>query len=200
MFLMLGEGGVECRGHAQYPAFVPNTLLLLKALQKWLLGFLVSLYLLSRIYPNCTDTIIFSSIQFLCTLLLEERCVQVQALQQRLPSWPVSVGQRPEARIPQLELGPPLRHCPRQKTGEINPLAPPPLTSWSPLGPPPVPLAGGSGQGSKGMSLGVKSQVTSIILLISVSPGPTPGQGSGRRKSTKYREKQDYYQNARHEV
>ena len=61
-------------------------------------------------------------------------------------------------------------------------------------------LAGGSGQGSKGMSLGVKSQVTSIILLISVSPEPTPGQGSDRRKSTKYREKQDYYQNARHEV
>ena len=124
----------------------------------------------------------------------------MQALQQRLPSWPVSVGRRPEASIPQLELGPPLRHCPRQKTGVINPLAPPPLTSWSPLGPPPVPLAGGSGQGSKGMSLGVKSQVTSIILLVSVSPGPIPGQGSDRRKSTKYREKQNYYQNARHEV
>ena len=132
--------------------------------------------------------------------VVEKRPVQVQALQQRLPSQPVSVGQRPEASIPQLELGPPLRHRPRQKIGERNPLAPPPLTSWSPLEPPPVPLAGGSGQGSKGMGLGVKSQVTSTILLISVSPGPTPGQGSDRRKSTKYREKQNYYQNVRHQV
>ena len=30
-------------------------------------------------------TVIFSPIQFLCILLLEERCVQVQALQQRVP-------------------------------------------------------------------------------------------------------------------
>ena len=34
------------RGHAQYPAFAPDTLFLLQALQKWQLGFLVSLYLL----------------------------------------------------------------------------------------------------------------------------------------------------------
>ena len=33
-----------------------STLLLLPALQKWRLGFLVSLYLLSRIYPNCACT------------------------------------------------------------------------------------------------------------------------------------------------
>ena len=32
-------GDVECGGHAQYPAFVPDTLLLLSALQKWQLGF-----------------------------------------------------------------------------------------------------------------------------------------------------------------
>ena len=31
--------GVECRGHAQYPAFAPNTLFLLPALQKWRLDF-----------------------------------------------------------------------------------------------------------------------------------------------------------------
>ena len=39
-------GGVVCRGHAQYPAFAPNTPFLLQALQKWQLGSLVSLYLL----------------------------------------------------------------------------------------------------------------------------------------------------------
>ena len=32
-------GGVECRGHTQYPAFAPNILLLLQALQKCQLGF-----------------------------------------------------------------------------------------------------------------------------------------------------------------
>ena len=31
--------GVECRGHAQYPGFAPNTLFLLPALQKWRLDF-----------------------------------------------------------------------------------------------------------------------------------------------------------------
>ena len=37
-------GGVACRGHAQYPAFAPNTLFLLQAPQKWQLRFLVFLY------------------------------------------------------------------------------------------------------------------------------------------------------------
>ena len=32
-------GAVVCRGHAQYPAFAPDTLILLQALQKWQLGF-----------------------------------------------------------------------------------------------------------------------------------------------------------------
>ena len=39
-------GGVVCRERAQDPAFAPNTPCLLWALQKWQLGFLVSLYLL----------------------------------------------------------------------------------------------------------------------------------------------------------
>ena len=43
------SGGVECRGHAQ------NTPLL-QAPQKWQLGFLVSLYLLLRIFPNCAGS------------------------------------------------------------------------------------------------------------------------------------------------
>ena len=40
----------------------------------------------SRICPQlCIHMVIFSPIQFLCILLLEERCVQVQALQLRVP-------------------------------------------------------------------------------------------------------------------
>ena len=31
-------GGVVCRGHVQYPAFAPNTLFFLLALQKWQLS------------------------------------------------------------------------------------------------------------------------------------------------------------------
>ena len=70
-----------CRGHARYPAFAPDSLLSLRALQKWQLGFLVSLYLLSIILPKLRmHAVIFSPIQFLCILLLEERCAQVQAL------------------------------------------------------------------------------------------------------------------------
>ena len=46
-------GGAVCSGHAQRPAFAPDPLLLLQALQKWQLGFVVSVYLLSRICPNC---------------------------------------------------------------------------------------------------------------------------------------------------
>ena len=53
------SGGVECRGHAQYPAFAPNAWFLLPALQKWQLGFLVFVYLLSRICPNCACTQLF---------------------------------------------------------------------------------------------------------------------------------------------
>ena len=48
-------------GDAQFPAFVPDTLFLFQALQKWRLGFSVSLYLLSRICPNCMcNTVVFS--------------------------------------------------------------------------------------------------------------------------------------------
>ena len=75
-------GGVVCRGHAQYPAFAPDTLFLLQALQKWQLGFLVSLYLLDPEFaPTVHACSYFSPILFLCILLLKERCVQVQALQ-----------------------------------------------------------------------------------------------------------------------
>ena len=50
-------GGVACRGHAQYPAFAPNTLFLLLALQKWQLSFVFCfvfslLYLLVQNFPQ----------------------------------------------------------------------------------------------------------------------------------------------------
>ena len=70
-----GLAGIVRKGHAQYTSFAPNTLI-------FSLGsyFLVSLYLLSRIYPTeGRHTVIFSTIQLLCILLLEEGCVQVQA-------------------------------------------------------------------------------------------------------------------------
>ena len=78
-------GGIICRGHAhvQYKLLLLLTpLFLLQVPQTWQLVFLVSLYLLSRICLGLPKHIvIFSPIWFLCILLLEERCVQVQALQ-----------------------------------------------------------------------------------------------------------------------
>ena len=48
---------VVCKGHGQYPAFASSTVFvfffLLQTLQKWQLGFLVSLYLLG---PEFTPT------------------------------------------------------------------------------------------------------------------------------------------------
>lgn len=56
-------GGVVCLEHEQHAAFAPNTLVLLQALQKWQLGFSVSLYLLSIISPQLNKhTVIFSPI------------------------------------------------------------------------------------------------------------------------------------------
>lgn len=54
-------GGVVRLEHVQYAAVAPNTLVLLQALQKWQLGFLVCLYLLSIILPQLNmHTVIFS--------------------------------------------------------------------------------------------------------------------------------------------
>ena len=76
------SGGVVCWGHAQYPAFAPDTLLLLWALQKWQLGYFGLFVSFVQNLPQLhMHLVIFSHIQFLCILLLEERCVQVQALQ-----------------------------------------------------------------------------------------------------------------------
>lgn len=54
-------GAVEYRRHAQHLAFVPSTLFLLPALQKWQLVFLVFLYLVVHNLPQlCMHTVIFS--------------------------------------------------------------------------------------------------------------------------------------------
>ena len=71
-----GDSGGLCAGGMH------STLLLLLALQKWLLVFLVFLYLAVYNLPQlCMYTVTFSPLQFLCIFLLEEMFVQVQALQ-----------------------------------------------------------------------------------------------------------------------
>jgi len=45
--------------HVQCLTFAPDTMFLLQVLQKWLLGFLDSWYLLFLIFPNCTCTQLF---------------------------------------------------------------------------------------------------------------------------------------------
>ena len=77
-----------------HPAFPPNPILLLWTLQKWQLGFSVSLHLLLRICPNCACTVIFSPVWFLCILLLEETFVQLQALWQRVSGTSLSHHQQ----------------------------------------------------------------------------------------------------------
>ena len=65
------SGGVECRGHAQYPVFVPNILFLLQALQKWQLEFLVSLLSLVQNLPQLgmhAVIFIFYLVLHTCTL------------------------------------------------------------------------------------------------------------------------------------
>ena len=78
-----------CRGHAQTQLLVPNSSFCSRPFRSGSWVFLVSLYLLSRICLGLPKHIvIFSPIWFLCILLLEERCVQVQA--KGLRSQPVS--------------------------------------------------------------------------------------------------------------
>ena len=62
--------GIECRGHVQYPAFAPDTLFLLQAIQKWQSGFwwvffFVFLYLVVQNFPQlCMDTVVLIPINF----------------------------------------------------------------------------------------------------------------------------------------
>ena len=45
-------GGAVCKGLVQYPLFAFDTLFLLRALQKWQLGFLVFVYLFVHNLPQ----------------------------------------------------------------------------------------------------------------------------------------------------
>ena len=75
-------GGVEFRGHTQYPAFALDTLFLLQALQKRQLGFFCLLVSFVQNLPQLhRRKVIFSPLEFLCIFLFEERCVQIQVLQ-----------------------------------------------------------------------------------------------------------------------
>ena len=88
MVLYAGACTIVC----QIPVFAPGS-------SEVPVGFF-SLFLsfVSRVCPNyCMYALIFSPIQFLHTLLLMERCVQVQALQQKIPCpRPISQCQKKE--------------------------------------------------------------------------------------------------------
>ena len=65
---------VECRGHAQYPAS-----------SQMAVEFLVFLHLVVHHLPQlCMHAVSFSSLYFLCILLLKETFGQVQAFQQKV--------------------------------------------------------------------------------------------------------------------
>ena len=67
------------RGHVQLAAFAPGS-------SEVAVGFSGLFASSVQNLPQlCTHTVIFSPTQFLCILWLEERCVQVPALQQRGP-------------------------------------------------------------------------------------------------------------------
>ena len=69
-------GGVR-RGHAQSPAFAPGS-------SKAAVGFFgLFVSFVQNLHQLSMRTVMFSPIQLFCILLLEERCVQVQALQHR---------------------------------------------------------------------------------------------------------------------
>ena len=77
-------GGVECRGHSQYPVFAPGS-------SEVAVAYLVSLYLvqnLPQLHMRTAQlhmrTVIFSPLKFLCILLMEVMFFQVQALQQKV--------------------------------------------------------------------------------------------------------------------
>ena len=78
------SGGVECRGHAQYSAFAPNTQFCFQLFRgsSWVSWYLYSFWVQS-LPQVATHSFIFSPLLFLCILLLKERCDQIQTLQHR---------------------------------------------------------------------------------------------------------------------
>ena len=61
------------KGPEQYPAFAPSSSKVAFGFFGLLVSFVQNLPQLPR------SAVVFSPVEFLCTLLLEERCVQVQA-------------------------------------------------------------------------------------------------------------------------
>ena len=82
------------QGTFAVPYFFSRPLVLRPALQKWLLGFLVSLYLLSRICPNCTCTQLFlvpySFFVFCCSRRCLSGCKHCSTAAKSPRSQPVS--------------------------------------------------------------------------------------------------------------
>lgn len=77
---MQGACAVACFFFPQHSAFVPSS-------SEMAVGFLVFLYLLVHNLPQlCMHAVIFSVLEFLCLVLLEEMFVWIRALQGRVPS------------------------------------------------------------------------------------------------------------------
>ena len=81
------------QGVCAVPCFCSQHTVCAPALQKWQLGFLVFLNLLSRMCSNFTCTQL-SLIVSLYLAAIQERFVQVQALQQRVPDPSLSQDDR----------------------------------------------------------------------------------------------------------
>ena len=83
------SGGVEFRGHTQYPAFALDTWFLLQALQKWQLGFFSLFVSFVQNLPQLhRHKRIFSPLEFLCIFFVPgEVCPDTTfaALEQRVP-------------------------------------------------------------------------------------------------------------------
>ena len=98
-------GGVVCREHAQYPAFVTDTLFLLPPLQKWQLGFWSFCILLSIICPNCACMQLFlvphSFFVFCCLRRCLSRCKHCSKVSQVPgPSLSQNLHIEPTERLP----------------------------------------------------------------------------------------------------
>lgn len=75
------SGGIDFRGHAQYPAFLLPTLFLLLALQKWQEGLFLSFCIFCPEFIPVAPLVPYAFLYF----VTEERFIQVHALQQRAP-------------------------------------------------------------------------------------------------------------------
>lgn len=68
---------------SQSPAFVPGFSEVIT--KGWFVFFFFFVSFVQNLPQLCVHEVIFSAIEILCVLLLEERCVQGQVLQKRVP-------------------------------------------------------------------------------------------------------------------